>query len=124
MPYALRLIFLSRNPLMLTRLALLAALILSGACNAAFAQSDTAAYPSHVVKIVHQYTAGGGNDYLARIAANGLAERWGQMAGSVPGRDEPMRRYRPKLKYRAARSGSCAFLSNALTRLSVGSSAF
>ena len=51
---------------------------LLGACTAAFAQSDTAGYPSRVVKIVHQYTAGGGNDYLARIAANGLAERWGQ----------------------------------------------
>ena len=49
-----------------------------GASTAAFAQSDPGAYPSHVVKIVHQYTAGGGNDYLARIAANGLAERWGQ----------------------------------------------
>jgi tripartite-type tricarboxylate transporter receptor subunit TctC len=49
-----------------------------GASTAAFAQSETGAYPSHVVKIVHQYTAGGGNDYLARIAANGLAERWGQ----------------------------------------------
>jgi tripartite-type tricarboxylate transporter receptor subunit TctC len=50
---------------------------LLAACTAAFAQ-DPAAYPSHVVKIVHQYTAGGGNDYLARIAANGLSERWGQ----------------------------------------------
>jgi tripartite-type tricarboxylate transporter receptor subunit TctC len=45
---------------------------------AAFAQSDGAGYPNRVVKIIHQYTAGGGNDYLARIAANGLSERWGQ----------------------------------------------
>ena len=58
-------------------LAVVAAAMLAGS-STAFAQSETGAYPSHVVKIVHQYTAGGGNDYLARIAANGLAERWGQ----------------------------------------------
>src|ERR1700759_4275615 len=52
--------------------------MLLGACAAAFAQSDTATYPSRVVKIIHQYTAGGGNDYLARIAASGLSERWAQ----------------------------------------------
>ena len=59
---------------MLLRLALLAALVLPGAA----AAQDIAGYPNRVVKIVHQYTAGGGNDYLARIAANGLSERWGQ----------------------------------------------
>ena len=57
-------------------LAVVAAL--SAASNPSFGQSDTAGYPNRVVKIVHQYTAGGGNDYLARIAANGLSERWGQ----------------------------------------------
>jgi tripartite-type tricarboxylate transporter receptor subunit TctC len=60
------------------RLFAVVAATVVGASSAAFAQSDKAAYPSHVVKIVHQYTAGGGNDYLARIAANGLSERWGQ----------------------------------------------
>src|SRR5262245_1805459 len=55
-----------------------AAAVLLGAYTSAYAQSDTAGYPSRVVKIVHQYTAGGGNDYLARIAANGLSERRGQ----------------------------------------------
>src|SRR6201987_3889852 len=60
------------------RTSFLVAASLLGACAAAFGQSDTAPYPSRVVKIIHQYTAGGGNDYLARIAANGLSERWGQ----------------------------------------------
>jgi tripartite-type tricarboxylate transporter receptor subunit TctC len=62
----------------LLRSSALVAAALLGACAAAFAQSDTAGYPSRTVKIIHQYTAGGGNDYLARIAANGLSERWGQ----------------------------------------------
>jgi len=60
------------------RPSILVAASLLGACTAALAQSDSAGYPNRVVKIVHQYTAGGGNDYLARIAANGLSERWGQ----------------------------------------------
>jgi len=60
------------------RLLAVAAATVFGASPAAFAQSDAGAYPNRVVKIVHQYTAGGGNDYLARIAANGLSERWGQ----------------------------------------------
>jgi len=60
------------------RLFAVVAVTALGASSAAFAQSDGAGYPNRVVKIVHQYTAGGGNDYLARIAANGLSERWGQ----------------------------------------------
>jgi tripartite-type tricarboxylate transporter receptor subunit TctC len=43
---------------------------------AAFAQSD--AYPNRLIKLVHQYTPGGGNDLIARIIANGLSERWHQ----------------------------------------------
>src|ERR1700722_1083168 len=56
----------------------LAAAIVVASVATALSQSDTASYPNHVVKIVHQYTAGGGNDYLARIVANGLTQRWGQ----------------------------------------------
>jgi tripartite-type tricarboxylate transporter receptor subunit TctC len=42
----------------------------------AMAQSDV--YPNRLVKLVHQYTPGGGNDLIARIIANGLSERWRQ----------------------------------------------
>jgi tripartite-type tricarboxylate transporter receptor subunit TctC len=40
------------------------------------AQAD--GYPNHLIKLVHQYTPGGGNDLIARIIANGLSERWHQ----------------------------------------------
>ncbi len=46
------------------------------ACGAALAQSD--AYPNRLIRLVHQYTPGGGNDLIARIIANGLSERWHQ----------------------------------------------
>jgi tripartite-type tricarboxylate transporter receptor subunit TctC len=42
----------------------------------AFAQAD--AYPNRLVRIIHQYTPGGGNDLVARIIASGLSERWRQ----------------------------------------------
>jgi tripartite-type tricarboxylate transporter receptor subunit TctC len=42
----------------------------------AFAQSDT--YPNRLIRLIHQYTPGGGNDLVARIIANGLSERWRQ----------------------------------------------
>jgi len=45
-------------------------------CQPAFGQSET--YPTRLIKIVHQYTPGGGNDLVARIIANGLSERWRQ----------------------------------------------
>ena len=45
-------------------------------CHPAFGQSET--YPTRLIKIVHQYTPGGGNDLVARIIANGLSERWRQ----------------------------------------------
>jgi tripartite-type tricarboxylate transporter receptor subunit TctC len=45
-------------------------------CGAALAQSD--AYPSRLIKLIHPYTPGGGNDLIARIIANGLSERWHQ----------------------------------------------
>jgi tripartite-type tricarboxylate transporter receptor subunit TctC len=43
---------------------------------AAFAQSD--AYPNRLIKLIHQYTPGGGNDLIARIIAAGLSEHWHQ----------------------------------------------
>lgn len=45
-------------------------------CGTAFAQSD--AYPNRLIKLIHQYTPGGGNDLIARVIANGLSERWRQ----------------------------------------------
>jgi tripartite-type tricarboxylate transporter receptor subunit TctC len=45
-------------------------------CGAAFAQSDT--YPNRLIRIIHQYTPGGGNDLVARIIASALSERWHQ----------------------------------------------
>ena len=43
---------------------------------AALAQSEI--YPSRLIRIIHQYTPGGGNDLVARIIATGLSERWHQ----------------------------------------------
>jgi tripartite-type tricarboxylate transporter receptor subunit TctC len=43
---------------------------------AALAQADV--YPNRLIKLIHQYTPGGGNDLVARIIANGLSERWHQ----------------------------------------------
>jgi tripartite-type tricarboxylate transporter receptor subunit TctC len=45
-------------------------------CGPALAQSDT--YPNRLIRIIHQYTPGGGNDLVARIIATGLSERWKQ----------------------------------------------
>jgi tripartite-type tricarboxylate transporter receptor subunit TctC len=43
---------------------------------AAMAQADT--YPNRLIRIIHQYTPGGGNDLIARIIATGLSQRWHQ----------------------------------------------
>jgi tripartite-type tricarboxylate transporter receptor subunit TctC len=59
----------------LARTAITAAFTLLAA-TATFAQSET--YPNRLVKIVHQYTPGGGNDLVSRILANALSERWHQ----------------------------------------------
>ncbi len=45
-------------------------------CGAAFGQTET--YPNRLIRIVHQYTPGGGNDLVSRIIANALSERWHQ----------------------------------------------
>jgi tripartite-type tricarboxylate transporter receptor subunit TctC len=60
------------------RLLIVAAAFVLASASAASAQTDVAIYPNRVVKIIHQYTAGGGNDYIARVIANGLAQRWGR----------------------------------------------
>ncbi len=57
-------------------IVLLAAVIGFAACGAAFGQSEV--YPNRLIRIVHQYTPGGGNDLVARIIANGLSDRWHQ----------------------------------------------
>jgi tripartite-type tricarboxylate transporter receptor subunit TctC len=54
---------------MLQALAVLALLL---PCAQSLGQADT--YPSRLVRIVHQYTAGGGNDLISRIIASGLSE--------------------------------------------------
>jgi len=54
----------------------LAVVTLSLGAVAALAQSQT--YPNRTIRIVHQYTPGGGNDLIARIIANALSERWRQ----------------------------------------------
>jgi tripartite-type tricarboxylate transporter receptor subunit TctC len=58
--------------------SLAAVVLMLASVGAAHAQSDVAIYPSRVVKIIHQFTPGGGNDYIARVIANGLSGRWGQ----------------------------------------------
>jgi tripartite-type tricarboxylate transporter receptor subunit TctC len=52
------------------------AICLCTLCGRALAQSDT--YPNRLIRIVHQYTPGGGNDLVARVIATGLSERWHQ----------------------------------------------
>src|SRR4051812_16877728 len=40
------------------------------------AQADATSYPNRLIRIVHLYTAGGGNDTVARLIGNELAARW------------------------------------------------
>jgi tripartite-type tricarboxylate transporter receptor subunit TctC len=61
-----------RKP-MVCLVAVLSFVLLAGG---AFGQTDT--YPNRLVRIIHQYTPGGGNDLVARIIANALTERWHQ----------------------------------------------
>ena len=54
-------------------------LLIAGSCfgTAAIAQSS-AEYPNGPIRIIIQYSAGGGVDFLARVIADGLHKRWGQ----------------------------------------------
>ena len=45
-------------------------------CQPALGQTET--YPNWLIRIIHQYTPGGGNDLVARIIAGALTERWRQ----------------------------------------------
>jgi tripartite-type tricarboxylate transporter receptor subunit TctC len=51
-------------------------LAVCGQARPALAQSDT--YHNRLIKIIHQYTPGGGNDLIARVIASALSERWHQ----------------------------------------------
>jgi tripartite-type tricarboxylate transporter receptor subunit TctC len=53
-------------------------LMLPGATFTKPALAQSEAYPNRLIKLIHQYTPGGGNDLIARIIANGLSERWRQ----------------------------------------------
>jgi|KBSMisStandDraft_5_1062788.scaffolds.fasta_scaffold174112_2 tripartite-type tricarboxylate transporter receptor subunit TctC len=44
----------------------------------AFAQSGATQYPARPVRFIVPFTAGGGNDIVARSAAQKLSEQWGQ----------------------------------------------
>ena len=60
-------------------LALLAAWIAGSlliSLHAVSAQADAASYPNRLIRIAHLYTAGGGNDIVARLLGNELAARW------------------------------------------------
>lgn len=58
---------------MIAKILVIASLSWSFACLA-----QTIDFPTHTVKIVSPYTAGGSNDAVARLLAGKLAERWGQ----------------------------------------------
>jgi len=62
---------------MLLKLFLVVFALLYVGKNSALAQTGEQ-YPNRTVRIVHQYAAGGGNDIVARIIADKLAERWSE----------------------------------------------
>ena len=53
-------------------------LVVLAACRTAFAQEDPAKYPSKPVHIIVGFTAGGGNDIIARVYGQKLSESLGQ----------------------------------------------
>jgi tripartite-type tricarboxylate transporter receptor subunit TctC len=62
-----------RHPMRKHWLFAAAVALMLSACSAALA-----AYPSRMIKLIHAYTPGGGNDLIARIIANELTKRWHQ----------------------------------------------
>src|ERR1044072_6762690 len=54
------------------------ALLALTACETALAQEDPAKYPSKPIHIIVGFTAGGGNDIIARVYGQKLSESLGQ----------------------------------------------
>src|SRR5436305_14818815 len=54
------------------------ALVMLAACRTVSAQEDPAKYPSKPVHIIVGFTAGGGNDIIARVYGQKLSESLGQ----------------------------------------------
>jgi tripartite-type tricarboxylate transporter receptor subunit TctC len=50
----------------------------AAACQPAFAQEDPAKYPTKPIHIIVGFTAGGGNDIIARVYGQKLSESFGQ----------------------------------------------
>src|SRR4051812_7090421 len=56
------------------------ALLALAACGSASAQEDPAKYPTRPIHIIVGFTAGGGNDIIARVFGQKLSESLGQAA--------------------------------------------
>src|SRR5256885_16570381 len=56
----------------------LALVAVAAACQPAFAQEDPTKYPTKPIHIIVGFTAGGGNDIIARIFGQKLSESLGQ----------------------------------------------
>src|SRR5436305_14598251 len=54
------------------------ALVMLAACRTVSAQEDPAKYPSRPIHIIVGFTAGGGNDIIARVYGQKLSESLGQ----------------------------------------------
>jgi tripartite-type tricarboxylate transporter receptor subunit TctC len=86
----------------------------AAACGGAVAQGRDAGYPSRPVRLIVPYPPGGGNDTLARLFGQKLAESWGQQivvdnrpgAGTIIG---------TQLAARAAPDGYTLLLSSIAT---------
>lgn len=59
-------------------IALLTAPLVGSQAERAFGQVVARSYPTRQIRIIHQYTPGGGTDFVARMVASGLQSRWGQ----------------------------------------------
>src|SRR5258708_6478755 len=62
----------------LRRCLLLAVALAAALCQSAFAQEDPARYPTKPIHVIVGFTAGGGNDIIARVYGQKLSESFGQ----------------------------------------------